>query len=142
MDSYIAWGMALLVFAATVGLGMQVLDVYNAVRAVDAAIAVGEQQFGMDGCMSSVVQYMMRMRFATDRLSPAELRIEAAPGTPGPGETPAPWGSRIAMNVTYTHPYRLIASLSGASREGRLTVKRHIATISGHVPGTGANVCP
>lgn len=142
MDSYVAWGMALLVLAGTVVLGLQVLDIYNAVRAVDAAVAVGEQQFGMDGCVSAVTQYMMRLRFAADRLPPEALVITPEPGTPGPGETAAPWGSRIAMDVSYTHPYRLIAGLSGASREGRLTVRRHIATISGHVPGTGSDVCP
>lgn len=127
MSNYLSGGLMLLLIASFSLLGLQAFDIFDAARAVDAALLDAQVKLALDGGVTPEVLRLARERIAAEGKDPDRLHIE--------GTAPhAPFGEMVRIKLTYRHPYMLGTLMPSHLDSGTFHIERRAVAVSGWLP--------
>jgi hypothetical protein len=127
VSSYLSGGVMLLLLLSFGLIGLQAYDLFDAARAVDAALLDAQGRLAADGGLTPEVERLARERIAAEGRDPARLQIEGSPPH-------LPYPELVRLALVYEHPYALTLLLPLQSERGIFRVERRATVVSGWRP--------
>jgi hypothetical protein len=119
----------ILLLLGTALTGIELYQIFNAGRMVDAALLDAQLKLAADGGVSPQVERLVRHRIAADGGKPGRVTVS---GT----RAHTPFGELVELHVLYQQPYSLTGLLPGSAgaEHGLLEIARTATTMSGWQP--------
>lgn len=129
MSHYIAGGLMILLLCTATLLGLQVYQIYDAGRMVEAALQGAQLKLAADGGLSPQVERLVRERIRAEGGNPRHLSV-------GGSRPHTPYGELITLHVRYQQEYTLTGLLPGSAgaEHGLFEIQRTATTVSGWEP--------
>lgn len=129
MSHHVAGGLMILLLLGVTLLGIQVYQVYDAARIVEAALLDAQLKLAADGGVSPQVERLVRQRVRSEGGDSRRVTVTGSPAHTAYGEL-------VTLHVQYSQAYTLTALMpgSGGQEHGLFAIERSSTTLSGWEP--------
>jgi hypothetical protein len=129
MSTYVAGGLMIMLLLGVTLLGIQVYQVYDAARMVEAALLDAQLKLAADGGVSPQVERLVRQRVRAEGGDPGRLTVTGS-------AVHTPYGELVTLHVRYSQAYTFTALMpgSGGGEHGLFAIQRSATAMSGWEP--------